>query len=114
MKNTIQILVTFIASVIILTGCSTMSVNNEVTESVDTPETLYVYDDGRMRLDSRYVDSKDVVIYDDGRGGEKAAVKVRFPLHSDFYRDSILVVRVVNKLEESVAENNSAIVENVN
>jgi len=95
-------------------ACTTTPIADDFVKSPEYEETLFVYEDGRMKLNSRYVDGEDVVIYADGRGAERAAIKVRVPLHPDFYRDSILVVRVVNKFEESVAQNKSEEVESVN
>ena len=34
------------------------------------------------------------MIYDDGRGGERAAVKLIIPRQPDVYRDTIIVVRI--------------------
>jgi hypothetical protein len=107
----ISVLIAFLFSTV---ACTTMPVANNVVESPGFRETLFVYEDGRMEFNSRYVDSKDVVIYADGRGGERAAIKVRVPIHSDFYRDSILVVRVVNKFEEAIGQHESNDVDNIN
>ncbi len=107
----IPVLITLLFST---AACTTTPITNDVVESPKLHERLYVYADGRMKFNSRYVNDENVVIYADGRGGEKAAIKVRVPLHSDFYRDSILVVRVVNNFEESVAQNKSEEVDNVN
>lgn len=93
------------------TACTT------TIKSGDSPkfqETLFVFEDGRMKLNSRYVDSKDVVIYSDGRGGEKAAVKVRVPLHAAFYRDSIIVNRIVNDFDEAIGRHEMEDVNNIN
>ena len=87
-----------------ISACATTPMTNNVIESTNSGEILYIYEDGRMSLNSRYLHHKDVVIYSDGRGGEKAAVKVRVPIHSAFYRDSIVVVRVVNKFDEAVSQ----------
>ncbi len=58
------------------------------------PEQLVIFSDGSMEFRNRKIDAKDVVIYADGRGGEKAAVKISLePLHPPFYRDTIVVVR---------------------
>ena len=58
------------------------------------PEQLVVYADGTMEFRNRKIDSENVVIYEDGRGGERAAVKISLePLHPPFYRDTIVVVR---------------------
>jgi hypothetical protein len=57
------------------------------------PEVLRVHNDGTMFLNERAVNKKDVVIYPDGYGGERAAIKVHMPLKPDFYRDTIRVQR---------------------
>lgn len=58
------------------------------------PEILVVHADGTMEFRNRKMNAKDVVIYNDGRGGERAAVKMSLePLHPPYYRDSIIVVR---------------------
>lgn len=105
------VLITIFVSV---SACNTASIKNDMSNFSTSRETLYVYEDGKMKLDSRYVDSQDVVIYADGKGGEKAAVKVRVPIHSDFYRDSIMVVRVVKEYEESVAQQETEDLNNIN
>jgi hypothetical protein len=97
-----------------ISACTTTPIASNTVSTDDSNETLYIYEDGRMEFDSRFIDDKDVVIYSDGYGGEKAAVKVRVPIHSDFYRNSIVVVRVVNKFEESVGQNESDEVININ
>ncbi len=107
----IPVLIIFLFAI---AACTTTPIVNDMAESPESHETLFVYDDGRMKFNSRYIDGEDVVIYADGRGGEKAAVKVRVPLHSDFYRDSILVVRVVNKFDEAVGQHESDKVNNIN
>ena len=56
------------------------------------PEKLVVSADGSMQLGDRLMVNDDVIIYRDGYGGEKAAVRVHMqPLHPDFFRDSIVV-----------------------
>lgn len=57
-------------------------------------ETLLIYTDGRMVLNNRIMPNEDVIIYQDGLGGEKAAVKMYVPYHPPFYRDSIVVERL--------------------
>jgi len=58
------------------------------------PEKLIVQSDGSMQFRGRPIGAEDVVIYKDGYGGEKAAVRVRMaPLHPDFFRDTIRVER---------------------
>jgi len=56
-------------------------------------EKLTVNTDGSMEFRNRKLPGGDVIIYPDGSGGEKAAVKVYDPLHPDYYRDSIRVER---------------------
>ncbi len=57
------------------------------------PEILYVHPDGSMVLNGRLINEDDVIIYEDGRGGERAAVKLRIPRRPDVYRDTIVVER---------------------
>ena len=74
-----------------LSGCMSQAPVKKVAKA---PEHLYIYDDGSMEFQNRGIDAEDVVIYSDGRGGEKAAVKVSMePIHPAFFRDSIIVVR---------------------
>lgn len=75
-----------------VTACATMA-NMEPYNPGRQPDTLMVYPNGNMKLNERPIDSRDVVIYPDGRGGERAAVKMRVPIHPDYYRDSIVVER---------------------
>ena len=78
----------------ILSSCSTVSTNTVKSSKTDKKiDQLYVYSDGSMKFNDRFVNSEDVIIYPDGFGGEKAAVKMSVPLHPDFYRDSIYVKR---------------------
>jgi len=74
-----------------LAGCmATPAVKTASSE----PEKLVVSADGKMQLGKRLIPDDDVIIYNDGFGGEKAAVRVRMePLHPDFFRDSIVVER---------------------
>ena len=95
-------LISFLA--VILSSAACTSTINNVVESSAPDNTLLVYEDGRMEFNSRFVNEDEVVIYNDGRGGERAAIKVRVPIHSDFYRDSIVVVRIVDQFDESVAD----------
>lgn len=58
------------------------------------PETLFVHQDGRLEFRDRLMAHDDVIIYPDGNGGERAAIRIRMePLHPDFFRDSIVVER---------------------
>lgn len=83
----------FLAGLILMLagGCAGISAPEGTV--VKEKETLVVYPDGKMELNNRGMNEEDVVIYPDGRGGERAAVKVRVPLHPDFYRDTIIVER---------------------
>ncbi|MFQ5660809.1 MAG: hypothetical protein ACE5GZ_10290 [Gammaproteobacteria bacterium] len=73
-----------------LAGCAS---EQTAKSSEQAPDKLVVYSDGTMKFKKRRLPEKDVVIYPDGFGGERAAVKMRVPLHPDFYRDSIIVER---------------------
>ena len=105
-----------VLNMMFFSACSTVpsSYVSPSTRVNDEPEALYVYEDGRIEYNSRFVNKDDVVIYSDGRGGEKAAIKVRVPIHPDFYRDSIIVVRVVNKFDEAITQNETEKVDGVN
>ncbi len=64
-------------------------------QSSDEPKILTIYPDGTMQLMGRPIPPEDVVIYPDGYGGEKAAIKSGLEsLHPPFYRDTIIVERV--------------------
>jgi len=64
------------------------------------PEILTVYPDGTMEFRNRIMNEDEVIIYSDGKGGERAAVKLWTPLRSRIrednvvYRDTIIVDRV--------------------
>jgi hypothetical protein len=61
---------------------------------IEKPEKLIVYSDGSMEFRNKPIPERDVIIYPDGYGGEKAAVRIRMePLHPDFFRDTIVVER---------------------
>lgn len=60
----------------------------------ETPASLTIYDDGRMLFRDRIISREDVVIYPDGFGGERAAIKMHVPAKPDYYRDSIRVDRI--------------------
>lgn len=66
------------------------------------PEKLIVHPDGTKQFRDRKLPDKDVIIYDDGLGGERAAVKVLDPLHSDYFRDSIVVERMEVQVPDDV------------
>ncbi len=56
-------------------------------------DILYVLPDGSMMFKGRRVDKGDIVIYDAAQRGERAAIKLKHPLHPDAYRDNINVER---------------------
>jgi len=83
---------TLVLAVILAAGCSLTPM---LASDPEQPEVLTIYPDGSMKLMGKPIPKEDVVIYPDGYGGEKAAVKVRIePLHPNFYRDTIIVKRV--------------------
>ncbi len=71
-------------------------------------DILHIYPDGKMVFDGRIMNEEDVVIYDDGYGGERAAIKLLAPLsrykaqnHAEFYRNTIIVDRkAIDVLDE--------------
>ena len=82
-------------TVLMLSACSYFPA---AEDRANVPEILTIFPDGSMRLMGRLVPEEDIIIYDDGFGGEKAAIKVRLePLHPAFYRDSIIVKRLDNE-----------------
>ena len=94
----------FLLASVLMTSCATSS--QPVAER--DQDILHIYPDGKMVFDGRVMNEEDVVIYDDGRGGERAAIKLRAPLsryknqnHAEYYRDTIIVDRkVVNESDE--------------
>ena len=90
-------------AVTLASGCAGVS-DPKGVQQVKEKETLVIYPDGKMELNDRGMNEEDVVIYPDGRGGERAAVKVRVPLHPDFYRDTIIVDRKPVTEEEQGAD----------
>ncbi len=78
---------------VVLSGIVACASQSVVRQTQKEPEILTVLSDGTMVFRGRTVNEKDVVIYPDGFGGERAAIKVRVPLKPDFYRDTIRVQR---------------------
>jgi len=77
---------------LLLSACS---LPGENAAALKRPEILTIYPDGKMSLMGRPVAAEDIVIYPDGFGGERAAIKVRLePLRPEFYRDTIIVHRI--------------------
>ena len=79
-----------------LSGCALEPVSTDWDKE---SEILTVYDDGTMEFRGRPINEEEVVIYPDGSGGERAAVRLRVPLKLDslqreyYYRDTIKVER---------------------
>ena len=98
-----------ITTVVFTSACSFTSLkdNDLNTAAVNEKpvDILYIYKNGKMKFRSRYLNDEDVVIYQDGKGGEKAAIKMRVPRYPDYYRDSIVVVRVTDTSDESISQN---------
>lgn len=81
-----------IIGLILLAGCTMAPpVGDAYTNS--NPDVLTVKNDGTMVFHQREISRNDVVIYNDGFGGQKAAVRVYVPFRNDFFRDSIVVHR---------------------
>lgn len=79
---------------VVVSACTAyQSRQADVSSDEKDIDRLYVYPDGSMKFNDRFVDEKHVIIYANGQGGERAAVKMYVPLHPDFFRDSIHVVR---------------------
>lgn len=80
-------------SALVLTGACSLNPAN--TPDSSEADVLTVYPDGSMTLMGKPVPVENVVIYADGNGGEQAAVKLSIkPLHPDFYRGNINVIRI--------------------
>ena len=92
MKLTLKNLLICLSPLLLLAGCMSDPV---VKTDEQNPNVLIVHEDGTMQFRNRLLNKDDVIIYPDGFGGEKAAVKIRTmePLHPAFYRDSIVVQR---------------------
>jgi hypothetical protein len=78
---------------LLMASCATE--NKSVSATEKEPEILKIYPDGTMEYKGRIMNDEDVVIYKDGHGGERAAVKLIIPRHPDAYRDTIIVEREV-------------------
>ena len=99
-KRTIILLLTSV----LMASCA--ATNQPVAEK--DQDILHIYPDGKMVFDGRIMNEEDVVIYDDGHGGERAAIKLLIPLsryktqnHAELYRDTIIVDRkAIDVLDE--------------
>lgn len=76
---------------LLLSGCVQVVVHESGER--DKPDVLRIDADGNMSLNGQPVPAEDIVIYPDGSGGERAAIKMRVPVRSDYYRDTIIVER---------------------
>lgn len=95
-------LLSIVACGVLLLAAGACSTQPARQNSDITPNVLYIYNDGTMKLNDRSVDPSNVVIYPDGFGGEKAALKMRVPLHPDYYRDTIVVERKADPADSIV------------
>jgi hypothetical protein len=92
MNTYVSFTLPLVLTILMISGCSLFPASPTVSKD---PEILTIYPDGTMRLMGRPVAAEDIVIYPDGFGGERAAIKVRLdPLRPDFYRDTIIVQRI--------------------
>jgi hypothetical protein len=66
-------------------------------------DILTIKKDGTMFFRERSMNEEDVIIYDDGFGGERAAIKVYVPFKEDYFRDSI---RVYRETSEAIISDN--------
>ena len=89
----------FLFTSLLIASCATA--NKPVSTSEKEQEVFYIYPDGTMEFRGRIKNKEDVVIYEDGYGGERAAVKILVPLnryqkkpHTEYYRDNITVERI--------------------
>lgn len=87
----------FFLTCFLLTSCSLIPQKEPVDKKQDK---LTVNTDGSMEFRNRKLPKGDVIIYPDGTGGERAAVKVYDPMHPDYYRDSIRVERKTETEQE--------------
>ncbi|MCH8261571.1 MAG: hypothetical protein IIA77_00785 [Proteobacteria bacterium] len=88
---TTRIIILLLASLLIA-SCATAKKPDRVGEKEH--EILYIYPDGTMEFRGRIKNKEDVVIYEDGRGNELAAIKIIVPRNSDYYRDNLTVERI--------------------
>ena len=84
-------IIIFLLASLLITSCATAE--KPVRAGNEEQEILYIYPDGTIEFKGRIMNKEDVVIYEDGRGGERAAVKLIIPRHPDVYVDTIIVER---------------------
>ena len=95
-------IITFLLASLLIASCATAK--KPVTAGEKEQEIFYIYPDGTMEFRGRIKNKEDVVIYEDGHRGERAAIKIIVPpnplnryqkkRHSHFYRDNITVERI--------------------
>ncbi len=92
-------IIIFLLASLLIPSCTTAKKPDRAGEKEQ--EIFYIYPDGTMEFRGRIKNKEDVVIYEDGRGNELAAIKIIVPLnryqkqrYSDFYRDNIIVERI--------------------
>ena len=103
MKLSVFPLLSLLLTGLIAAGCTHSPV---AASGPKTPEKLVIHPDGSMVFRNRPISENDVVIYEDGFGGEKAAVRIRMePLHPDFFRDTIVVERRTLPEDNTVTQN---------
>lgn len=85
-------IIIFMLAGFLMASCTTK--NEYVSTAEKEKEYLYIYPDGTMEFKGRIKNEEDVIIYKDGRGGERAAIKIIVPRHPDIYRDTIIVERI--------------------
>ena len=91
MKNTkMQAAALLVAGM--LAGCTAAQPRDAAYTSPPQKKVLTVHADGKMLYRDRLVSPDDVIMYEDGRGGLRAAVRVRTePVRPDFFADGIVV-----------------------
>ena len=94
MGENVNRLAKYLATGLAVVALSACVAEPEVRSANAEPERLIIHPDGSMEFRDRPVPEEDVVIYEDGFGGERAAIKINLePLHPPFYRDTIVVER---------------------
>jgi hypothetical protein len=99
---TVRIIILLLVCVIIFSCTRT---DKPARTGEQEEEILYIYPDGKLVFQDRTMNEEDVVIYEDGRGGERAAVKLIIPRHPDVFRNTITVERIDVPVEHR--ENNN-------
>jgi len=85
-------IIIFLLASLLIASCATATKPDGVGEK--ERDILYIYPDGTMEFRGRIKNKEDVVIYEDGRGNELAAIKIIVPRNSDYYRDNLTVERI--------------------